>query len=883
MTVDFLAAHEEPADAVVPQKVAWVVLTATVVAALVAGVTGGQTVIVAVVGLALAVVLGAYAAWNVPGLDRLTWFLAVLGAGATASPVVAASLWGAPGDGVERWLTPAGMVAVLAATVVRALRRDEALARYGLTGLVASVGVMLTAVVVSVQVEAFSHGAAATVATLVGVLVAGVLAATLSARLQTVADRVLVVGALAAAVGSFALISWPTVGRAAVLVGAALLAVAPCHVADRLPDGPQAPWRGRAVMAVAALALPVSGLVMVVRFGDQRPFAILVALLALVGLLLAVLSRLSRDEARQQAMVTELAESDPVTGLANRRRFFVDVADALQARGSGTVTVVLVAMESFAELRTRLGQATVEDLQVAVAHRLTAEASDALVVAHLNADVFGVLLGTMSPERAGARAQRLIDALREPIELPQLSLSVGAVVGLAGQPGATEAEELVASAELALAAARGGAGPLVRFTPELQRRDVLAAQLVGELSDAIARGEVVAYFQPQVDLGTGKVTGAEALVRWMHPALGLLGPAAFVPAAEVTGAIRIITLHVLDQALYWCARWARAGRTLSVSVNLSARDLLHARLVDDVREALARYGLPASRLELEVTETMAMADVTLSKRVLTDLARLGVTISIDDYGTGYGSLAYLQQLPVRRLKIDRSFVSRILDDEASMAIVRSTIELAGELGLDTIAEGVEDDSTAQRLREFGCGSVQGFGFAAPMAPESFERAIWRLEHRPRPELVPQGRPTRDVPQTKAEQAAFPSVAQAYHDLTNPGWWAGDVLSRDATGERVSVPRQAEGSPLSEPVGVPAASAPRSPEDDQHGEPQHAPEGPRLRVVEPDGTVPEQRSKRLRRREVRRLREQQPPSTGAGSVAGLRAAAASERTTGTDPA
>jgi len=643
-----------------------------------------------------------------------------------------------------------------------------------------------------------------------------------------------------------------------------------------------------AALTVAALVLQVVSLALAAGAGGAGLLVAAVAQLLLAGVLVVVLWGLVRDRAQHAGRVAALVETDPLTGLPNRRRFLADVAAALRsAPQTVSVTVVLVALEQLTELRARLGQATAEDLQVAAARRLVEQAPDALTVGHLQSDVVGLAFGVMNAERAGTRAQHLVEAMRAPVDLPQLSLSVGAVIGMAtGRAGSADAAGLLASAELALSAARGPAGPVVRFTPELERRDALAAQLVGELSDGIARGEVVAYFQPQMDLTTGQITGAEALVRWMHPALGLLGPAAFVPAAEVTGTIRTITLHILDQALYWCARWGREGRVINVSVNLSARDLLHARLVDDVREALARYALPATRLELEVTETMAMADVALSKKVLTDLARLGVTISIDDYGTGYGSLAYLQQLPVRRLKIDRSFVSRILDDEASMAIVRSTIELAGQLGLDTVAEGAEDDSTIARLREFGCGSVQGFGVAAPMSPESFERAIWRIEHRPRPAVasVRPAAPGSDVPAaaqravfpSSVQQAVFPSTAKAYHDLHDPGWWDGGPTPPGTTPPAAPVvPQPVPGSPLSAPDGLP------------HGAPHGAPPVPsaepaprgwvpqRQRAVVPaTGQGPDQAvgaarpaeagtEVRLSRRELRLQRERQTPADPPG--------------------
>lgn len=751
--------------------------------------------------LLVAVVAGAVAARRSGGPDRPVWWL--LGGGVTLTAVSVML-----GSG-HSWSAVAGMAVVVAALLARTVRQEGSPSAFGLAGLVGFVGVALTAVALSVQFGGFSDGLATAVASLVWVLAVGGLALVATVPARTVADQFLLGGATVLVVSQPLLLLSPVWGYALATVGGVLAALAPVWLPEELPassDRAAPSPRAWIVMVVAALAPAVTGFVMTWDASDPRLLVITFGQLVLVVVLVVALLGLVRDRARHVGRVTELAETDPVTGLANRQRFQADVTKALDTtRDRVHVTVMLVALESFNELRARLGEAAAENLQVAASRRLVAQASDALAVGHLHADVVALVFDVMNSDRAGARAQHFVDVLREPIELPQLSLSVRPVVGIAtGQVGSADAAGLLASAELALAAARGPAGPLVRYTPELERRDAMAAQLVGELSEAIARGEVQAYFQPQLDLASGKVTGAEALVRWLHPSLGLLNPAAFVPAAEVTGTIRMITVHVLDQALYWGARWARSGRPINVSVNLSARDLLHARLVDDVREALARYSMPASRLELEITETMAMADVALSQRVLTDLARLGVTISIDDYGTGYGSLAYLQQLPVRRLKIDRSFVSRILDDEASMAIVRSTIELAAQLGLDTVAEGVEDEATVQRLRAFGCGSVQGFGVAAPMSPEGFERAIWRLEHRPRPGVAAVRPALTGHEAASAQRAAYPSVAGAYHELhEDPGWWSGDP----AQPGRPSAPALAGGAAPAPTPGVAASASP----------------------------------------------------------------------------
>ncbi|MCL2466798.1 MAG: EAL domain-containing protein [Micrococcales bacterium] len=816
----------------------------------VALVVGGDRLAVrllaALVLLAAVVAGGVAARRHSPAVHPVGWLVMV---GVTLTGV---SLLG---PGRPQWAAVAGTGLVAAALVLRGVQGDRRWSRSAAAGLV-GVSVLAALVALGVHAGAFGHGAVTSATNLVSLAGVGVLTTRVASRSPTVPDRYVLAGAGTLFAGQLVLMVSSAAGHALTLVGAVTAVLAQAWLPVGQP-GPQHPppvlltqpssWR-LWVPLVGSLALPVAGLVGVWSADDPRLVVAAGAQLVLVGMLVIAVLRLAYDRAHQVGRVTELAETHPVTGLANRHRFLADVTSVLDTAKT-PVTVVLVALESFTELRARLGEATAESLEVACAQRLVDHARDAFAVGHLRADVVALVFDVMNAERASVRAQGFIDALREPIELPQLSMSIGAIVGMATSNPSSSAEDLLASAELALAAARGPGGPMVRFTPELERRDAVAAQLVGELSEAIAHGEVLAYFQPQLDLATNRVTGAEALVRWVHPALGLLSPAAFVPAAEVTGTVRQITVHVLDQALYWCARWSRAGRPLNVSVNLSTRDLLHARIVDDVREALARHSLPASRLELEITETAAMADVALSRRVLTDLARLGVTISIDDYGTGYGSLAYLQQLPVRRLKIDRTFVARILDDEASMAIVRSTIELAGRLGLDTVAEGVEDEATVHRLREFGCGSVQGFGLAAPMSPESFERAVWRLEHRPRPTVAAVRPRTSDSPP--------PPVVPPQQDAQDPGWWSEVPPSPADPARPETVPSSAAPAPVRlEKVPSPAEPAPTSgplSTVPSPSEPDSAPAhlstvpSPRSRASEPfEWPIPREPTRRERR-------------------------------------
>jgi EAL domain-containing protein (putative c-di-GMP-specific phosphodiesterase class I) len=252
-------------------------------------------------------------------------------------------------------------------------------------------------------------------------------------------------------------------------------------------------------------------------------------------------------------------------------------------------------------------------------------------------------------------------------------------------------------------------------------------RLLGELDTAIRDHQLRVFFQPCLDLESGSVDRVEALLRWQHPREGLIGPSMFLPDAERTGMLPAITALVLDEALAQCSALRRRGVNLSVSVNLSVRNLLDETLTEQVVAALAKYSVPAHALEFEVTETTAMTDPVRSVNALTSLRGLGVTIAIDDYGTGYSSLAYLQTLPVQTLKIDRSFVSKMNTDETDASIVRSTIDLARSLGVRVMAEGVEDAGTLDALRELGCDGAQGYFLGRPMSAEFLVDAVAKLD------------------------------------------------------------------------------------------------------------------------------------------------------------
>ena len=286
-----------------------------------------------------------------------------------------------------------------------------------------------------------------------------------------------------------------------------------------------------------------------------------------------------------------------------------------------------------------------------------------------------------------------------------------------------------------VAVERGTGGTLLAWRPAPQAA-AAADELprnrqrpVADLRRAMDAREIVLHYQPQVDISTGRVIAVEALARWEHPGLGLLSPAVFLPAAERGGLMRELTLHVLNEALTQVAAWQVSGSNLRVAVNLSASDIRDPGLVEDVAAAIARNGVSRRAIDLEITETTAMADPERSIDVLTRLDGMGVDVSVDDYGTGHSSLAYLHRLPVRKLKIDRSFVAGLLDDYANIVIVRSTLTLARQLGLLVVAEGVEDDNILRTLRDMRCDAAQGYGIGRPVPADHLRDEIARIETR----------------------------------------------------------------------------------------------------------------------------------------------------------
>jgi diguanylate cyclase (GGDEF)-like protein len=428
------------------------------------------------------------------------------------------------------------------------------------------------------------------------------------------------------------------------------------------------------------------------------------------------------------------ARHDELTGLPNRTAFNQYLDDAIRRQaGDNKIAVLLMDLDRFKEINDTLGHHQGDQVLTAVATRLGGLVRSADTLARLGGDEFALLLtGVKDVKEAVVAADRIRSVVSEPYCLGSLSVTVGATIGITIFPDdGMDASTLVQRADVAMYTAKGGSGVGV-YSTERDNYSPSRLALVGELQAAISSGALELYWQPLAEIKTGEVVGAEALLRWLHPDLGFLPPEDFVGLAERTGLIRTLTLFVLRSATAQWRAWHDAGFDWAISVNLSARNLMDPELVEDVAGALEDAKMPASQLTLEITETSVMADIDNSLVVLERLAHLGVRLSVDDFGTGYSSLTYLKKLPVSEVKIDKSFVINMEHDDDDRVIVRAVIDLAANLGLKVVAEGIETQTAWDMLAETGCTYGQGYLMSRPMPAAQFAKWVVnrRLARRP---------------------------------------------------------------------------------------------------------------------------------------------------------
>lgn len=414
------------------------------------------------------------------------------------------------------------------------------------------------------------------------------------------------------------------------------------------------------------------------------------------------------------------ATHDDLTGLPNRTLMQERLQRLAHSPGNGHApfALLLIGLERIRAIGdafgARYGDAIVQEFGT----RLRGVMSADTTVGRVDGDEFAVVVPGAYAAGAADIADTILSALTLPFDLGGQSLDVDVGIGIALFPDhGRDSKSLLERAAIALHDTHDRATPVVMFNAEQEARSRRRMSLASDLRAGIDRGQLMLHYQPKVDFTSGTVVGVEALVRWQHPVYGLVQPAEFIPLAEDTGAIKRLTLWVLDDALRQCRRWRECGLSLRMVVNLSARNLHDYRLSEMVSSALTAAGLEPACLGLEITESAVMADPHRALTILTGLSEMGIEISIDDFGTGYSSFAYLDQLPAREIKIDRSFVQDMVRNDSHFRIVHGTIDIGHDLGLRTVAEGVEDRQTMDALATLGCDVGQGFYLSRPVPGE----------------------------------------------------------------------------------------------------------------------------------------------------------------------
>lgn len=561
---------------------------------------------------------------------------------------------------------------------------------------------------------------------------------TLSYRLLTVAVALLVV---TDTVNNFAIVSDSSSDRSVFDVGwimsYVLIGVAALHPSMRRITNPNIESDAHlmasfttptvVVLTAATLTAPIVMFIEVVRDEPiaQWGWAVLLCALALVVLVMLRITDLLRLLHTQTVQLRAVAGTDHLTGLANLR--------ALEHRlwgNAGESTLLTVDIDRFKEINDTFGRGLGDQVLVVVAERLRGVADDSILLARLAGDEFA-LCGASESMDPAALAHRIQLLFATPFEVGNMTLLIEASVGVASNsPGDGEDEttpdRLVQRADLAVQAAKAAQSRVAYYDRSMDRDKSEQLIMLGELTTALETDQLQLHYQPQIDLTTMTVVGVEALLRWHHPNGTVLSPSTFLPTAERTGLIRPLTSYVLTQALAQRRQWMTDGLELSIAVNISTRNLFDDTLIEQVCTALKEFDCPPRRLTVEVTETSAMTDPIGATETLSILHAMGVQVAIDDYGTGYSSLAYIERLPVQELKIDRTFIGGMAHNPAHAAIVRSTVELARTLGLSVTAEGVEDEVTMTALRELRCGRAQGYHLGRPTSADRLPALVAEL-------------------------------------------------------------------------------------------------------------------------------------------------------------
>jgi diguanylate cyclase (GGDEF)-like protein len=454
-------------------------------------------------------------------------------------------------------------------------------------------------------------------------------------------------------------------------------------------------------------------------------------LLVLLAVFVPLLTRVTRRIRRQIEKIHFQGFYDELTGLPNRAHLHDRLGLAIERAGQDgrQLALLLVDLDRFREINDTLGHDAGDEVLRKVGARLSSLATETSLLARPAGDEFAVVFEFRTEPEVTVLAERLRSTLEKPVVVGDMPVAVEGSVGVALFPrDGEDAETLLRHAEVAMYTAKQWHVGVVSYSPAVDPHDPQQLRLAAELREAVSRGELVPHYQPKIELTTGLTSGFEVLTYWQHPTRGLLPPGAFVPIAERTGAIRYLSRAVFGSAVRQLADWRRFDAEIAVAVNLTAVDLLDLELPGQLAALAGEHGVDARDVCLEITESTIMADPERACSVLDRLAAVGFKLSVDDFGTGHSSLAYLKNLPVDEVKIDRAFVSGMTTSPEDRMIVRATIELAHSLGLVVVAEGVETMDEQALLRGYGCDYAQGFLYSRPVPAAEVEAALADWSH-----------------------------------------------------------------------------------------------------------------------------------------------------------
>jgi diguanylate cyclase (GGDEF)-like protein len=529
-------------------------------------------------------------------------------------------------------------------------------------------------------------------------------------------------------------ITWADSERGQGAAGVAIRTGQPSIGRNIRDDPGMAPWRDEALRrgyaAVSAFPLRVDGEVIgSLGMAAGEPDAFDAAEAELLGELAGDLAfgietlRTRQRSLEADATIKRMAEQDMLTGLPNRWRLQLRLAEEIEAarQASRPLALLVLGVDHFQEINETLGYQQGDAMLREVAARIEREVGQPENMARMGESEFAVLLPDCDAGAASRAAQRLLYDMFEPVKIGEIMLDAGGSIGIAVFPGqGEEPDVLIRRANVAMHRARHLGGGQALYTGGLDRECARRLSLVGDLHRAIDNDELRLYCQPKVRFADRQICGAEALVRWQHPVLGMISPNEFIKLAEHSGLITPLTDWVMAAAFRQSYMWRTAGLSMPLAVNLSARDLRDPKLAERVKNLYATWGAEPNGVQFELTESALMQDPAGSMESLKRLKDLGSELFVDDFGTGYSSLAYLQKLPVDAIKIDQSFVHDMLSDADSAVIVRSTIDLAHDLDLAVVAEGVEDSARWAQLAAQGCDVAQGYVVSEPIPAESFQ-------------------------------------------------------------------------------------------------------------------------------------------------------------------